>query len=169
MEASELQHDDLEFHLDHQHPCQRHQQRGLHRCGSEPATTLVAIAGTPTANQNNGNNAPASASATSDRVIATAPSSVTGSGIQLQMTNGTGATLTGLNIAFDTVRFAAVSSANELPGYWVFISTDGTSWTNVTPNPTITTVPNTVGVTATTLTADRPVHRFRRHFLHPLA
>lgn len=118
------------------------------------ATTLVARTTPPTGNQNSGYNVPFSTTATTDRVIATAPSSVTGSGIQLQMTNGTGTTLTGLNIAFDTVRYLAVGSANELPGYWVFVSTDGTTWTNVTPNPTITAVPNTVGVTTTTLTAN---------------
>jgi hypothetical protein len=115
------------------------------------STTLVTTT-TPTGNQNNGYNAAASAGATSDRVIATAPSSVTGSGIQAAFTNATGTALTSLTIAFDTVRFNA-PTANQLPGYWVFISTNGTAWTNVTPNPTITTVPSTAGVTATTLTA----------------
>ena len=117
------------------------------------ATTLAASATIPTAANNNGYNAPLSNAATSDRVIATSPTSTTGAGIQVDLTNATGATISGLTITFDTVRYTAVSSANELPGYWVFISTNGTSWTNVTPNPTITTVPNTVGITATTLTA----------------
>lgn len=117
------------------------------------ASTTLAATSAPTGNQNNGYNAAASSTATTDRVMATAPSSVTGTGIQAALTNATAATITSLKIAFDTVRFTAVSAANELPGYWVFISTNGTSWTNLTPNPTITTVPNTVGVTATTLTA----------------
>lgn len=118
-----------------------------------PATTLSVRTAIPAATANNGYNAPATNASPSDRVIATAPSSVTGSGIQLQMSNASGGTLTGLTIAFDTVRFTAVNANNELPGYWVFISTDGTTWTNLTPNATISTVPNTVGVTAATLSA----------------
>jgi len=115
------------------------------------ASTTLVTATTPTANQNNGYNAAASAGATSDRVIATAPTNVTGSGIELAMTNGTGSTLTGLTVAFDTVRYSAVTTANELPGYWLFVSANGTTWTNVTPNPTLTTVPNTAGTTSSTL------------------
>ena len=118
---------------------------------STASTALTAIT-TPSANNANGYNAAASAGTTGDRVLATAPTNVTGSGIQLAMTNGTSSTITSLAVAFDTVRFTSVATANELPGYWLFISTDGTTWTNVTPNPTITTVPNTVGTTNSALT-----------------
>jgi hypothetical protein len=119
---------------------------------SVTATTLTATT-TPTANASNGYNAAAAASTTSDRVIATAGTSVTGSGVQVKLTNGLSTTISALSIAFDTVRYAAASSVNELPGFWVFISTNaGTTWTNVTPNPTIATVPNTAGTTSTTLT-----------------
>lgn len=50
--------------------------------------------------------------------------------------------------------YAAVATANELPGYQLFLSTDGTTWTNVGPNPTLAEVPNTVGTTSSSLTAD---------------
>jgi Calcineurin-like phosphoesterase len=118
------------------------------------ATALVASSN-PTANQNAGYNAARTAGTTADRVITTAPSGPAGSIVQLQIANNTGGTLlagTQLTIAFDTVRHTAAGSANELPGHWVFISLDGTTWTNIGPNPTITTVPNTIGVTSTTLT-----------------
>ncbi|MBY0261624.1 MAG: metallophosphoesterase [Phycisphaerales bacterium] len=124
------------------------------------STTLAASAGIPTAANNNGYNAPLSAGTTADRVIGTSPTNATGAGIQLQLNNNTGAALpTGstLSVAFDTVRYNAASAANELPGYWLFVSLDaGTTWTNVTPNPTITTVPNTIGVSASTLTVTLP-------------
>jgi hypothetical protein len=113
-------------------------------------TTLTAVT-TPTANNNNGYNAAASTSAPNDRVLATAPTTNAGTGIQLLLTNANSDAIDTLRISFDTVRYAAASSANQLPGYWLFISTDGTSWTNITPNPTITTVPNSPGVTPATM------------------
>ncbi|MBY0311849.1 MAG: metallophosphoesterase [Phycisphaerales bacterium] len=117
------------------------------------ASTLTATSA-PTGNSNGGYNAARAAAATSDRVIATAPTTVAGTIIQLQLSNDTGAALPAgsvVTIAFDTVRFLAVSSANELPGHWLFVSENGTTWANVSPNPTITTVPNTVGITTSTL------------------
>jgi hypothetical protein len=110
---------------------------------------LTAIT-TPTANNNNGYNAAASAGATSDRVLATAPTTVSGSALQLKLTNNTGNALSDLLISYDTVRYTVASAANELPGYWLFYSLNNTTWTNVASlNPTIATVPNTVGVTPT--------------------
>jgi len=108
---------------------------------------LTAIT-SPTATNNNGYNAARLPSATSDRVIATSPTTTSGAAIQLAMSNQTGDQITGLNLSYDIVRFTAASSANELPGYQVFSSLDGTTWSNVTVlNPTLSTVPNTVGVT----------------------
>jgi hypothetical protein len=119
------------------------------------ATTLVAT-NNPTANQNNGYNAARSTSATSDRVLASAPTTVAGGILQLQLRNDTALSLPAgfqLTIRFDTVRFSSVSSANQLPGYWLGVSQNaGSTWTNVGPNPTIATVPNSVGVTSSTLT-----------------
>lgn len=118
------------------------------------AGTTLSATTTPSSNTANGYNAAASAGNTSDRVLATAPTSIAGAFVQLQLRNDSGADLVGgsiLTVAFDTIRYTAVSSANELPGYWLFISLDGSTWTNVTPNPTITTVPNSTGTTTTSL------------------
>jgi hypothetical protein len=115
-----------------------------------PAPTPLTATSAPTATNNNGYNAARLPSATSDRVLATSPTTVSGTALQLLLTNNTGASLAGLSLSFDTVRFTAASSANQLPGYWLFYSLDNTSWTNVAAlNPTIGTVPNTVGITNT--------------------
>jgi hypothetical protein len=110
--------------------------------------TLTAIT-TPTANNNTGYNAAASPSALANRVLATAPTTVSGAALQLLLTNNTGVALNALTLQYDTVRYSAVSSANELPGYWLFYSLDSTNWTNAGLDPTIATVPNTAGTTTT--------------------
>ena len=86
-----------------------------------------------------------------DRALATAPTGTNGSALQLSVTNTSGGPLSGVYISYDTRRFTVASADNELPGYWLFYSLDGgTTWTNVTAlNPTLATVPNTVGVTTT--------------------
>jgi hypothetical protein len=113
------------------------------------APTPLVVSSAPTGNSNNGYNAARTASTLADRVLATAPTTISGSALQLVLTNFTGAALSGLSLSFDTVRFTAAPSANQLPGYWLFYSTDGSTWNNVLANPTIATVPNTVGVTPT--------------------
>jgi hypothetical protein len=111
----------------------------------------LTVVTTPAANNNNGFNAALSVSATSDRVLATAPTTVSGAALQLMLTNNTGAALSGLTLAYDTVRYSAVGTANELPGYQLFYSLNGSSWTNVPGlNPTLANVPNAAGVTSTT-------------------
>jgi hypothetical protein len=102
----------------------------------------------PTANANNGYNAAFSAGSTADRLIATAPTTVSGAAIQLALINLTGSALNEISLSYDTRRFTSATTANELPGYWLFTSTDnGSSWNNVVAlNPTLSTVPNTVGV-----------------------
>ncbi len=124
---------------------------------SQAATTLTAIT-TPTANNNNGYNAAASAGTPNNRVLATAPTTVAGAIIQLGLNNDSGGQFfagDSITISFDTVRYNVVATANQLPGYWLFASLDATTWTNVatiaSPNPSITTVPNTIGVTARTV------------------
>lgn len=116
-------------------------------------TTLVA-ATTPSGNQNNGFNAGVGGS-TSNRAIATSPTTVAGVIIQLDLSNGSGADIaagSAFSVSFDTIRYTSVSSANQLPGYWLFYSLDnGTTWTNVGPNPTLAEIPNTVGVTSSSL------------------
>jgi hypothetical protein len=110
---------------------------------------------TPSVNNNNGFNAAATSANPSDRVIATAPTTTAGSVIQLDLTNSSGSLLNPgdvLSISFDTVRYFSVNSANQLPGFWLFASMDGSTWSNVataaSPNPDITTVPNSRGVTS---------------------
>lgn len=95
---------------------------------------------------------------TTNRAIGTSPTSTAGNLFQLRLTNSTGSPVSGLRISYDIRRFTAVSSANELPGYWLFYSTDnGTNWTNVSSlNPVLSggtvNVPNSLGVTNAPLT-----------------
>lgn len=114
-----------------------------------PASSPLTATTTPSGNNNSGFNAAVSPSATTDRVLASAPTTVSGFAWQLTLTNSTGAPLTALNVAYDIVRYTAVGTANQLPGYWLFYSLDGTTWTNVDAlNPTLANVPNTAGITA---------------------
>jgi len=116
-------------------------------------TTLVA-ATTPSGNQNFGFNAGVGGS-TTNRALATAPTTVAGAIIQLDLENTSGSSIAagvGFSVSFDTIRYTAVSSANQLPGYWLFYSLDnGSTWINAGPNPTLVDVPNTVGVTNSSL------------------
>jgi PEP-CTERM motif len=125
--------------------------------GTNSVASMIATAGAltatsaPTATNNNGYNAAFSTSLTSDRVLATSPTTVSGAAIELSLTNGVGADLSSIVVSYDTRRFTSVTTANELPGYQLFFSLDGTTWTNVAAlNPTLATVPNTVGVTSVT-------------------
>ncbi|MES2594544.1 MAG: Ig-like domain-containing protein [Verrucomicrobiota bacterium] len=114
-------------------------------------TAALTATTAPAANNLNGYNAADLVPNTSNRVLASAPTTVAGMAFQLLLTNGTGSPIDALKISFDTLRYTVAGTANELPGYWLFYSLDnGTSWTNAsTLNPTISTVPNTVGTTAT--------------------
>lgn len=126
--------------------------------GTNSVASMVAASGTltavtsPTGNENNGYNAAnLSPAPITDRVLATAPTTVTGGAIEAAIVNNSGSTFPAgfsFGISYDIVRYLAVSSANELPGYWLFWSLDGTTWANVSAlNPTISNVPNTVGTT----------------------
>ncbi|OYW76021.1 MAG: hypothetical protein B7Z37_10785 [Verrucomicrobia bacterium 12-59-8] len=115
--------------------------------GGTQTTTLTA-ATTYTANSNTNGFNYATTGATSDRCLGTSPTTGAGVALQLSLTNTTGASLSTFQISYDIRRFTAATTANELPGYWLFYSLDnGTTWTNVSAtNPTITNVPNTTGV-----------------------
>lgn len=117
--------------------------------GTVTTTVTAATAYTGTSNTNGFNYA--TTTATSDRCLGTSPTTGAGVALQLSLTNTTGAAVSSLQISYDTRRFTAPATANELPGYWLFYSLDnGTTWTNVSAtNPTITTVPNTTGVSVT--------------------
>jgi hypothetical protein len=111
------------------------------------ASTSLTASTAPTANNNNGYNAQGSAAA--DRVLATAPTTNAGGALELTLTNTSGASINSIQVRYDIRRYTVASTAHELPGYWLFYSLDnGTTWINVSAaNPTITTVPNSVGVT----------------------
>jgi len=109
---------------------------------------------TPSVTNNNGFNAANLAGNAANRVLVSSPTGVAGMAFQLLLTNGTGATIDALKISYDTLRYTAVGTANELPGYRLFFSLNGgTTWTNAsTLNPSITSVPNTTGTSITALT-----------------
>ena len=88
-----------------------------------------------------------SGSTTSNRALGTSPTSGAGNILQLRLTNATGSSVQSLNIAYDIRRFATASSSDEIPGYWIFVSTNnGSSWTELTAlRPTSSTLPNSNG------------------------
>lgn len=83
-----------------------------------------------------------------DRALGTSPTSGQFIALQVSLTNPTGTALNAIRLGYDIRRFTSVATANELPGYFVFYSLDnGTTWNAASGlNPSIATVPNTVGV-----------------------
>lgn len=96
------------------------------------------------------------ATSTSDRAIGTSPTSGQGVVWQLALVNNSGGAISTVRVSYDIRRFTAASAANQLPGYWLFASTDGgATWGNVSAlNPALTNaavaVPNTTGTTSVT-------------------
>ena len=101
------------------------------------ASPGLVVADNPTANQVNGYNATGSSGAAADRGIATAPTGIAGSAIELLLTNGTGSPLSALTVSYDIRRYQAGADnttrtpgagipegSEELPGYWLFYSLD---------------------------------------------
>lgn len=111
------------------------------------ASSIAGLKNTNTAYSVSASIADPSVSST-DVALATSPTVDAGMALQLTIANNTGTALSGFNISYDIDRFTVASAANELPGYELFYSTNGSTWTNVSAlNPTLTNVPNTVGVT----------------------
>jgi hypothetical protein len=115
-----------------------------------PYTTAASLSGLK--NTNTAYNVAASianpSASSTDVALATSPTVDAGMALQLTIANNTGSALSNFNISYDIDRFTAVATANELPGYQLFYSTDGSTWSNVSAlNPTLTNVANTVGVT----------------------
>ncbi|MDH4411351.1 MAG: Ig-like domain-containing protein, partial [Verrucomicrobiales bacterium] len=108
--------------------------------------TLIASTSTSVTSNTQGYNR-ADAGSTADRSLGSSPTSGRGVAWQLSLSNLTGAPLNALGLRYDTRRFNAPTTANDLPGHWVFYSLDnGATWINVSSlNPSITTVPNTTG------------------------
>ena len=133
------------------------------------ASAGLVVNDNPTANQVNGYNATGASGAVTDRGIATAPTGIAGSAIQLLISNGTGGALNGLTISYDIRRYQIGADAagrspphgipegsDELPGYWLFYSLDNganfhrcrfvdSGWSGPSSQPI---VPNTVGITS---------------------
>ena len=88
-----------------------------------------------------------SGSTTSDRSLGTSPTTGAGNILQLRLTNNSGTSFNTVQISYNIRRFATSSSAESLPGYFVFASINGgTTWTALTAlNPTSANVPNTNG------------------------
>lgn len=125
---------------------------------SSPATTLTAIT-TPSTTNNNGFNAARTTGNTADRALATSPTTVAGSIIQVAMVNTRAAGIasgSAFTLAYDVIRYRTVSSPNELPGYNAFISLNGTSWTQIGSLMTNAEVPNTLGIATRTLNFNLP-------------
>jgi len=83
----------------------------------------------------------------SDRALGTSPTSGAGNILQLILNNNTGIAVSTLQLGYSIRRFANATSAETIPGYRLFVSVNGgSSWTSVAAlNPTISTLPNTVG------------------------
>jgi hypothetical protein len=113
------------------------------------SSVALTASNSPSGSKNAGFNAAFDANTVGDRLLATSPTTVSGAALQLELSNDSGASFSALSISYDTRRFNAVTSANELPGYQLFYSLDGSSWSNVAAlNPTLATVPNSVGVSS---------------------
>jgi hypothetical protein len=118
---------------------------------------------------NGGFNAPVSlvTSGATNHALGTDPTGNSGVALQLTLTNNTGAALNSIDVSYNIVALNAGTpqgtgngNAEELPGYELFYSTNGSTWTNVSDlNPTLTggtnadgtaipAVPDKAGVTA---------------------
>ena len=115
--------------------------------GAAGVGAAQAVATAPTGNNDNSYNAAVSVATITDRILATAPTTIAGVALQLMLTNETGFGFDAINVSYDIVRFTAASTANELPGYQLFFSLGSSTWVSAASfNPTLTTVPNSVGV-----------------------
>ncbi len=88
------------------------------------SSTLAGALSTIPANTKNGTSAYNVATniadpnaASTDRSLATSPTVVAGTALQLALTNNTGSALTSIDVSYDIDRFTQVTTANELPGY----------------------------------------------------
>jgi len=121
---------------------------------------VLTVATTPSTTNNNGFNA-RNGGTSSNRTLATSPTTIAGVAIEWQATNLSGSGISSLYLGYDMLRINAPATANELPGYQVFYSlNNGSSWNNISAlNPTIDgsgstiAVPNSTGTTTVPPTA----------------
>lgn len=116
--------------------------------GTQVASALLDSAIT-TSTKSTGAYNIAHAATPTDRVLSTSPTGNAGTALQLSLTNDTGSSLSSIVIGYDIVKFydgnkqSSISSSyptgEELPGYQLFYSLDGSTWTNVSAlNPVST-------------------------------
>lgn len=95
---------------------------------------------------------------TSNRSLGTSPAGDAGNILQLILTNNTGGSFSNLNLAYQIRRFANAAVAESIPGYRLFFSINaGVTWISVaTLNPTLSTLPNSVGTSNFNLSLTLP-------------
>lgn len=93
---------------------------------------------------------------TSDRLLATSPTGIAGTALQLTLQNDSNHGFSRLAVSYDIQRFRTVASVEELPGYGVFYSLNGSTWNDVaTLTPTASQMPyDTTGFTTMSGTID---------------
>jgi hypothetical protein len=112
------------------------------------STDKLLASNAPYAPSHVGYNAAFAVNQTRDRVLATSPTVFAGMAWQLELSNASGQAIEAIQLSYDTRRFTAAAHDNELPGYQLFLSLDGRSWSPVPAlTPDLFSVPNTVGVT----------------------
>lgn len=115
---------------------------------SSPVASTLFDTGITTSTKNAGAYNIAHGTST-DRVLSTSPTGVDGNALQLSLTNNTGSALGGIVLSYDMVKFYDGNKQStidtnypvgeELPGYQLFYSLDGSTWTNVSAlNPVST-------------------------------
>ena len=84
---------------------------------------------------------------TSNRALGTSPTSGAGNILQLILSNNSGNAINSLQLSYNVRRFATATSAETIPGYRLFVSTNnGNTWIAVSAlDATSSNFPNTVG------------------------
>lgn len=108
---------------------------------SSPVTSALLDSSITTSTRNASAYNIAHAATSTDRVLSTSPTGITGNALQLSLTNNTGSALSSVAISYDIVKFydgnkqssleSGYPVGEELPGYQLFYSLDSTTWTNV--------------------------------------
>jgi hypothetical protein len=125
---------------------------------ANPTITVQSDAANNTSTSNTAGFNFALSGSTANRSVGSSPTSGAGIMLQLGLTNNTAGSLSSLRIGYDIRRFRNGSSAEVMPGYRLFVSSNsGSTWSNVTGlNPVASggtvNVPNTTGTTTVPLT-----------------
>jgi len=108
---------------------------------SSPIASALLDTGITTSTKNASAYNIAHAATSTDRVLSTSPTGITGNALQLSLTNNTGGSLSSIAVSYDMVKFydgnkqssidSSYPAGEELPGYQLFYSLDGSTWNNV--------------------------------------